>query len=557
LLTRRLEGDFKVDEDEYPSETLQLMIDEAHARGIYPILLIERFHTFARIADHHLLSMLSALRSYEHAGLVTTLALSPIGYDTMRRRMASHHPFVNSAYGDNHDRVVMTPLSREEFVAEATACGLKSAIANRLFGLGGGPDTIYRTLIDVVLEDEENVLERCVSRLGDRLDRFLDYTFAEPGYDREELLTRLALGCLRPVEENFILAHPLFGFIGRRAHQGRILSSTPVLSRVILRRGKHVWHVFESCLNALACGDYETAGALAASVSPTASHLRAFCSIVEILVALHTESEAGLLGIDWRRIRVAGEQLLRSEDAVGPYKPWVEAVTRWSKLVDREAKPPGIGRAQLDTLTTRAAEPDIYDLLVFSMTIYLRRVQRLPAPAARVRAVASIPESILQALAAAYCGIDFREAPEQLPALDYDRFFGGRGDFRLPTPESKMELTSLLVIVPALLANLLAPEQRPPALCDSSRICTLQQKVVDRLRNPNAHTFADFSVDEANFLVSLCVEWLDAMVSLASYHRVALIPAMLMVPGAHELSNLLYGEEPGQHRSDCSAQLGV
>jgi hypothetical protein len=542
-LTKRIQGEFVVEQDDYPSETLEALVDEAHAKGVYPILVIERFHTFARIADHDLLSVLSALRSCEHASQVTTLAISPIGYDTMRRQMASHLPFVNSAYGDNHDRAVMTPLSREEFVDEATSCGLKPRVAQRLFGTGGGPDTIYRTLIDVAIDGEEDILERCVSRLADRLDRFLDYTFAEPGYDREELLAHLALGCLRPVEEDFISAHLLFRFIGRRTHQGRIVSSTPILSRAILRRGRHRWHVFESCLNAVASGDYDTAGALATNADPTAPHLRAFCSIVDILVSLHTESDAGLLGIDWMRIRLAGEQLLKPEIPVGPHRPWVEMVTRWSRLVDREATRPGTGRPQLDTLTARAAEPDVYDLLVFSMSTYLGRVKRLAAPAARVRAVASLPESILQAFAAAQCGIDFRKAPDHLPTLDYDRFFGAKDSFRLPNPGSKMELVSLLVVVPTLMSDLLAPGRRPPALCDPALVCPLQQKLVDRLRNPNAHTVADFSLQDADFLVNLCAEWLDAMARLAGYEGAASLPAMVAAPSAKDLSILLYGGE--------------
>ena len=131
----------------------------------------------------------------------------------------------------------------------------------------------------------------------------LYYTFAEPGYDREELLARLALGCLRPVDEDFVSAHLLFRFIAQRTPQGRIASSTPVLSRVILRRGRHRWHVFEDCLKAVASGDYDAAGALAANAGPTAPHLGAFCGIVDILVSLHTENDQGLLGIDWTRIR--------------------------------------------------------------------------------------------------------------------------------------------------------------------------------------------------------------------------------------------------------------
>ncbi len=98
-------------------------------------------------------------------------------------------------------------------------------------------------------------------------------------------------------------------------------------------------------------------------------------------------------------------------------------------------------------------------------------------------------------------------------------------------------------LVVASVADLIAPERRPPALCEPARVCPLQQKLVDRLRNPNAHTFADFSAEEAGFLVDLCVEWLDAMARLAGYEGAASLPTMLAAPSAKDLSTLLYGGE--------------
>jgi hypothetical protein len=212
-------------------------------------------------------------------------------------------------------------------------------------------------------------------------------------------------------------------------------------------------------------------------------------------------------------------------------------------VINREAISPGTGRPQLDALTIRAAESDIYELLVFSISVYLARVRRLAAPSARVRAVASLPESILQALAAAHCGIDFRRAPERLPTLNYDCFFGAQNGFRLPSPGSKMELTSLLVVVPTVMADLISTERRSLALFDPKRVRPLQQKLVDSVRNANAHTVVDFSAKDADFLVSLCDEWLDGMALLAGYDRAASVPALLGVPNAEDLSNLLYGRE--------------
>jgi hypothetical protein len=53
--------------------------------------------------------------------------------------MASDLPFVNSAYGDNHDRAIMKPLTREDFVEAAVSRGLNSSVANKLYAIGGVP----------------------------------------------------------------------------------------------------------------------------------------------------------------------------------------------------------------------------------------------------------------------------------------------------------------------------------------------------------------------------------------------------------------------------------
>ena len=81
------------------------------------------------------------------------------------------------------------------------------------------------------------------------------------------------------------------------------------------------------------------------------------------------------------------------------------------------------------------------------------------------------------------------------------------------------------------------------ALCDPTRVRPLQQKLVDSVRNANAHTIADFSAKDADFLVGLCAEWLDGMALLAGYDRAASVPALLPAPNAEDLSILRYGGE--------------
>lgn len=456
--------------------------------------------------------------------------------------MASDLPFVNSAYGDNHDRAIMKPLTREDFVEAAVSRGLNSSVANKLYAIGGGPDVIYQTLIDVATEGHSDLVEQCARRLDQCLVQFLDYTLAEPGYDWDDILGRLALGALRPIEQDYVSGQLLSEFLIKRTAQGRVICSSAILSRVILRTGRHIWRVYDDCLTAVATGDYERAKALIANVAPSSPHMLAFRGLIEILVSLHTENEAGLLGIDWPRIRRAGEKLLKPDMPIEHEKVWVETLIRWADVVARDAVQPDKGRLQLDALTFRATQPDVRDLLLFSMSTYLNRVKKLEGPTARMRAVASLPESILQVLAAADCGIDFRKAPANLPVLDYNKFFGADNAFRLPEPGSKLDLTNLLVLVPTLLTHQLRPEHLPLTLCDPDRVRPLQQKLVHRLRNPSAHTIATFTSREADFIIDLCGEWLDAMAALAGYGRAASQPVTISAPTIDELTALLYGE---------------
>jgi hypothetical protein len=320
-----------------------------------------------------------------------------------------------------------------------------------------------------------------------------------------------------------------------------MIASSPILSHSILRTGDGRLSACEQCLRAVVSGDFSVADARIAFIAPTAPHLRVFSELVGILVAVYKGNEVGLLGIDWKRIQKAGQSLLSSELPIATHRPWLETLVRWAITVQGDTAATG-GRQQLDILTIRARDPDIQELLLFAMSSYLNRVRGL-GPAARVRAIVGLPESILQALAASHCGIDFRQAPATFPQLDYSRFFSGQKEFRLPEPGTKMELTSLLVIVPAVLAGSCGQDSRLRALSDPVCIRPLHQKLVDRLRNAAAHTYADFSEPEADFLVDLCAKWLEGMAILAGYDGTSGLPVLTRAPTMESLSMLLYGAE--------------
>ncbi|MDR3571991.1 MAG: hypothetical protein P4L81_07470, partial [Candidatus Pacebacteria bacterium] len=221
------------DAGDYPSDILRAGIEGALSAGSYPVLVIERFHAFASMRDGGMSSVLSTMRELEHGGDMTTLTLSPIGYDTIRRSRDVQQPFLNSVYGDNHDQAVMTPLSRNEFVAAATKRGVSVPDANRLYSRGGGPDAVYRALIDLANEDDQLITTLCAQRAGLTIDAFLKRSFSEAGASLEELLAHLAVGRSTEAEIQFFVNNPVAAFVCRKLDGGGLVCSSQIIARRI------------------------------------------------------------------------------------------------------------------------------------------------------------------------------------------------------------------------------------------------------------------------------------------------------------------------------------
>lgn len=163
-LGRRFSSDLNVSIDgRDPSEVFEELVEVLHDAGFYPILIIERFHSFARVADDGLIALLSQMRSLEHSLLITTVAISHLSYGALRRKLPPELSFVNSAYGDNHDQAVMTSLSFAEFCAESR---IPSGVALRVFEMGGGPDCVFSALEDEYVDGVEALAVKCASRVA-------------------------------------------------------------------------------------------------------------------------------------------------------------------------------------------------------------------------------------------------------------------------------------------------------------------------------------------------------------------------------------------------------
>lgn len=531
-------------DDDFPADRLMELVENAHAHGLYPLIIINRFHAFARIADEHLLSVLSTMRTLENDGLLTTLALSPLRYQALRRILsrAGHYPFVNSAYGDNHDLASLRPLSRDEFVEAATEAGIPSSEAYKLHRLAGGPDEVFRALLECGREGTQGIIDRAADRLGDRLEKFFDHAIDPELPDRDEIRVRLATGQLQPCHEDFLENAESAAFLVRRAPSGGLVAASPVLSNLLLRGREGQWRRYGAVLEHLQAWDFAAADELASSLGARSPRLEVFVGLVKMLRAIYAENAVGLLGMDWDTIGRTGKHLLKTSANLGAHEDWVRQAVRWSGEV-ASARDAALGSdVRLDVLIRGVASRDIQLLFLFIATTFLEKAARSPSPARRVRDAAVIPESILQALAFSH-GINVRSAPETLPEADYQAFFGRKEVFQPPMPREPIAMGHLLVIVPALLVRNWTDSETPPRIADPKVIVPLHERLVTRMRNAAAHTYSDVSHKDADFLYALCADWLSDAAFVWNRAAADKIEAAA-TPTPEELALILFGGAP-------------
>ena len=291
----------------------------------------------------------------------------------------------------------MTPLTRADFVAAAERRAIPTATAQRLFAFGGGPDTIYEAMMDAyAASGEQRLVERASARIGDRLDRFISESFDEPSYSGDGLMERLAVGELRPVEREAVLSHALAKFIVREEKGGCLSAASPILARTILRRCRGPTAVYNDCLTALASGDYARARSLAAALAPTTPRLATFRHAVELICAIDGGAELGLLGVDWADVARLGAHLKAAEETPPAWKDWGATLECWAEAIVGKGTTKDDARQRLDSLTVQAANPDVFLLLEFALSRYVRRAEAIKSPSDRVRRLLMVPEAVLQ-----------------------------------------------------------------------------------------------------------------------------------------------------------------
>lgn len=519
---------------EDPSDYLLELVEQALEMGVYPILIIERFHAFVDIVDDHLLSTLSTLRSLEHEFQITTIAISPISYAQMRKQMAPTSAFVSSSYGDNHDRAVPTPLSKEDFVASAILRGLKTGEAYRLYQLGGGPDLFYERLIEAKLSGEADMIGATLASLGDHVATFMKRSFSEIMDGSGEILARLGLGALTLADQSILQANALKAFVVKETATGSV-ASTPILARWAIMNGQPDWRGYELSMEALQAKDYERASACLSEMHHAHPRLKCFSDVVNLLATLGRGVDIGMLSVEWDRVGRSATLVAGNEHTPVNVRNWACQLEGYSKMI---AAAFGKGeRAQLDKLTVLADDSLHEAMLIYFVSAFIEKVKKLQSATAKVKALATVPEAIMQGIGAARCNIKYTSAPELDQSLPYADFFAGPGKFRVPEVGAKLDLTALLVVVSASLRGT-APDT---ILSDRTKVVKLQSKLVQHVRNPYAHTSAVYDEQDAQYLIDVSEDLMFAWKAGAQLPTTA-NPLSEAVPTADYLIGLLYGD---------------
>lgn len=232
-------------------EKIEIAIDELNIQNIHPVFLIKRFHSFASIHDDSLAGVLATLREMEHVKKLTSIILSPINYDLLRKKMAENpegaSPFLNSAYGDNHDKIVIAPVEKDDFILFAKRCGISDVDAQSLYSIGGGPDIVYEKLVQNKMLGVENLVRACVTDCGPFFQKF----FKDCGLNnKKDLLNRLAKSKLNTTDAAFLAAIDLRRFLISSEDQlgFRITSKIieeHILTKTLLEEPEVVFSVFD------------------------------------------------------------------------------------------------------------------------------------------------------------------------------------------------------------------------------------------------------------------------------------------------------------------------
>ena len=248
-------------DEEYLSDKIEAAIDELNNQNIHPILLVNRFHSFASIQDKALTSTLGKLREMEHDKKLTSIIISPINYDVLRREMAANpsdeSPFINSPYGDNHEKIIIEPITKDDFISYATGRGINQSDADFLYSIGGGPDTVYEKLVQNKKLGIENLVPVCAKECASVFEKFFKNCELN---NKNDLLRRLAQNSLNNTDSAYLASIDLKNFIIYSEDQSSYkitsqIMKEHILTKTLLEVSDNTLSVFDEAVETLVARD--------------------------------------------------------------------------------------------------------------------------------------------------------------------------------------------------------------------------------------------------------------------------------------------------------------
>jgi hypothetical protein len=220
-LPRDIDGD--------PISAFEDLVLDIHSYNIHPIMLIDRFQSFARMANDEIIALLSQMRTFEQNLQLTTIAISSISYNLIRQALPADLAFVNSSYGDNHDHIIMPPLSLSEFSED---CTWDQSTRRKLFEMGGGPDCVYQTVLDEAHKGLDGLKDRCVARVSTTVLQFLRELDPQ-NTTILETLEQIRQNKFSLPKISYLRANPLFSYVVKEERLERLSLKGEIMSEVV------------------------------------------------------------------------------------------------------------------------------------------------------------------------------------------------------------------------------------------------------------------------------------------------------------------------------------
>jgi hypothetical protein len=496
-----------------PSMMLEELVARLRKAGIFPILLLDRFHKAARVLSA---AVLGTLRDLESSQSVFTITVSPVRYDELRSLLRAQGIDYGtcSDYGDMHFQAFLGALDAEECEKYRLEEGLDPEAMEGLIRITGGIPAPLRNAVRL-FKGGRTTHEIIAELLKDQ-DRFIKWLAPQAGSPVFEWIASLYLRL--GIREHAI---------GLRQHSwSRLLLDdhdnlrSELIGIACLRRIKAEGSVFRDlqAVQLYEAGAYDTALRLLSSKPhQDGSGADPLETAIGIMARASVSLEALDIDADWQRI---AEEATRAADSCRGHpelKDTEEGFRRWAELASmlsdlRRDIPPD---RQLNVLLRGQDRKVVAVRCALFLLLRLEAARRQP-PTLGVLLLQSVPESVLRAWASLQLGvghdhmIDFTQEPFVSRCHKWWARSDGFERPKCPLPAQKLSLQALSVAVGCRQEVAL-----DPALWFFGNPACREQEcfLASRLRNPTSHLVAMCRKDLRDRLFQLAHSWLERLVT--------------------------------------------